>query len=177
MPSRPSRHACAIAGALALITTLAAAAPRGARRRVLGRHLPGRLAGLHDAPVRGLRDARDGDPARVQPGRPRGTARTDHRRTWCAAGACRAARGRSSTLNAPAGTRFTTFRWAGTLRRRDCRYALQMYADAPDVEPIRDQERARQPRLPAALARTGGPVQRSAAHLQRHPAPHGSCSA
>src|SRR5438067_218602 len=27
-------------------------------------------------------------------------------------------------LSAPAGTRFTSFRWAGTARRRDCRYAL-----------------------------------------------------
>src|SRR5215218_8844135 len=26
---------------------------------------------------------------------------------------------------APAGTRFTTLRWAGSARRRDCRYALQ----------------------------------------------------
>lgn len=40
------------------------------------------------------------------------------------------------TINAPAGTRFTRFRWAGTVRRRDCRYSLQLYADAPDVKPI-----------------------------------------
>ena len=40
------------------------------------------------------------------------------------------------TINAPSGTRFTSFRWAGTVRRRDCRYALQLYADAPDVKPI-----------------------------------------
>src|SRR4051812_42155251 len=38
--------------------------------------------------------------------------------------------------SAPAGTRFTTFRWAGSLRRRDCRYALQLYADGPDIRPI-----------------------------------------
>ena len=41
-----------------------------------------------------------------------------------------------ATISAPPGTRFTTFRWAGTARRRDCRYALQLYADAPDVKPI-----------------------------------------
>ena len=41
-----------------------------------------------------------------------------------------------ATINAPAGTRFTSFRWAGTVRRRDCRYALQLYADAPDAPPI-----------------------------------------
>ena len=40
------------------------------------------------------------------------------------------------TINAPLGTRFTTFRWAGTARRRDCRYALQLYADAPDIQAI-----------------------------------------
>jgi hypothetical protein len=39
-------------------------------------------------------------------------------------------------IRAPQGTRFTTFRWAGTARRRDCRYALQLYADAPDAKPI-----------------------------------------
>jgi hypothetical protein len=41
-----------------------------------------------------------------------------------------------ASINAPAGTRFTSFRWAGTVRRRDCRYALQLYADAPDIRPI-----------------------------------------
>jgi len=41
-----------------------------------------------------------------------------------------------ATIDAPAGTRFTRFRWAGTLRRRDCRYALQLWADAPDTKPI-----------------------------------------
>ena len=41
-----------------------------------------------------------------------------------------------ATINAPAGTRFTSLRWAGTVRRRDCRYALQLYADAPDAPPI-----------------------------------------
>jgi 5-hydroxyisourate hydrolase-like protein (transthyretin family) len=40
------------------------------------------------------------------------------------------------TISAPAGTRFTTFRWAGELKRTDCRYALQMWADAPDMQPI-----------------------------------------
>ena len=39
-------------------------------------------------------------------------------------------------INAPHGTRFTSFRWAGTARRRDCRYALQLYADGPDIQPI-----------------------------------------
>lgn len=38
--------------------------------------------------------------------------------------------------SAPTGTRFTTFRWAGSLRRRDCRYALQLYAEGPGIKPI-----------------------------------------
>ena len=41
-----------------------------------------------------------------------------------------------ATISAPPGTRFTSFRWAGTARRRDCRYALQLYAEAPDIDPI-----------------------------------------
>jgi hypothetical protein len=40
------------------------------------------------------------------------------------------------TISAPVGTRFTTLRWAGELKRTDCRYALQMWADAPDMQPI-----------------------------------------
>ena len=39
-------------------------------------------------------------------------------------------------VTAPNGTRFTTFRWAGSARRHDCRYALQLYAEAPDIKPI-----------------------------------------
>ena len=41
-----------------------------------------------------------------------------------------------ATISAPAGTRFTSFRWAGTARRRDCRYALQLYAEAPDIDAV-----------------------------------------
>jgi hypothetical protein len=40
------------------------------------------------------------------------------------------------TIAAPPGTRMTTFRWAGTARRRDCRFALQLWADAPGIGPI-----------------------------------------
>src|SRR4051794_36973011 len=39
-------------------------------------------------------------------------------------------------IAAPSGTQFTTFRWAGTARRRDCRYALQLYAEGPSIKPI-----------------------------------------
>jgi RHS repeat-associated protein len=34
-------------------------------------------------------------------------------------------------LNAPPGTSFSRFRWSGEARRRDCRYALQLFADSP----------------------------------------------
>ena len=41
-----------------------------------------------------------------------------------------------AAISAPTGTRFTTFRWAGSARRRDCRFALQLYAEGPDITPI-----------------------------------------
>ncbi len=41
-----------------------------------------------------------------------------------------------ATMTAPVGTRFKWFRWAGTARRDDCRYALQIWADGPGVAPI-----------------------------------------
>jgi hypothetical protein len=40
------------------------------------------------------------------------------------------------TLTAPPGTRMTSFRWAGSMRRRDCRFAIQLWADAPDIRPV-----------------------------------------
>lgn len=54
-------------------------------------------------------------------------------------------------ISAPNGTRFTTLRWAGSARRRDCRYALQLYAEGPDIKPvsiknIRANERCPKPR-------------------------------
>jgi hypothetical protein len=39
-------------------------------------------------------------------------------------------------ISAPTGTRFTTFRWAGSVHRSDCRYALQLYAEGPDIKPV-----------------------------------------
>jgi hypothetical protein len=36
-----------------------------------------------------------------------------------------------ATIAAPAGTAFTRVRWAGSTLRSDCRYTLQVYADAP----------------------------------------------
>src|SRR5947208_1901602 len=39
-------------------------------------------------------------------------------------------------IAAPNGTRFTTLRWAGSARRRDCRFALQLYAEGPDIKPV-----------------------------------------
>lgn len=42
----------------------------------------------------------------------------------------------AATIKAPPGTTFTTFRWAGSARRVDCRYSLQLYADVPGRNPI-----------------------------------------
>src|SRR5215213_8498420 len=58
-------------------------------------------------------------------------------------------------ISAPTGTRFTTFRWAGSARRTDCRYALQLYAEGPDITPVPIKNvRANQrcPRRPRAQA-------------------------
>jgi hypothetical protein len=38
------------------------------------------------------------------------------------------------SISAPPGTRFTTFTWAGTARRVDCRFALQVWADVPGTD-------------------------------------------
>jgi hypothetical protein len=38
-------------------------------------------------------------------------------------------------LRTPEGTRFKSLSWAGEARRRDCRYALQLWADRPDGPP------------------------------------------
>lgn len=41
-----------------------------------------------------------------------------------------------AAITAPAGTSFKTFRWAGSMRRSDCRYALQIYAEVPNAAPV-----------------------------------------
>ena len=41
-----------------------------------------------------------------------------------------------ATIAAPAGTTFTRLRWAGSSSRSDCRYTLQVYADAPRAKTI-----------------------------------------
>jgi hypothetical protein len=41
-----------------------------------------------------------------------------------------------ATLDAPPGTTFTKFRWAGSVRRLDCLYAISLYADGPTIKPI-----------------------------------------
>ena len=38
-------------------------------------------------------------------------------------------------MTAPEGTRFARFTWSGQARRRDCRYALQLWASRPDGPP------------------------------------------
>jgi hypothetical protein len=40
-------------------------------------------------------------------------------------------------MHAPAGTRFSRFVWSGQVRRRDCRYSLQLWAARPDGSTVR----------------------------------------
>jgi hypothetical protein len=39
-------------------------------------------------------------------------------------------------LNAPPGATFSRLRWSGHAHRRDCRYALQLYAERPGAAPV-----------------------------------------
>src|SRR5918992_4690519 len=39
-------------------------------------------------------------------------------------------------MRAPDGTQFTRFTWSGQARRRDCRYALQLWAGRPDGQAV-----------------------------------------
>jgi hypothetical protein len=50
----------------------------------------------------------------------------------------RVARGARSyfVMRAPDGTRFARLSWSGQARRRDCRYALQLWASRPDGPPV-----------------------------------------
>jgi hypothetical protein len=50
----------------------------------------------------------------------------------------RVARGAQSAfvLEAPPDATFSRLRWSGHARRRDCRYALQLYAERPDVSAV-----------------------------------------
>ena len=50
----------------------------------------------------------------------------------------RVARGARSyfVMSAPDGTRFARLSWSGQARRRDCRYALQLWASRPDGAPV-----------------------------------------
>jgi len=41
-----------------------------------------------------------------------------------------------AVFDAPAGTRFASVRWSGKVRRVDCRYALQMWAEVPNAAPV-----------------------------------------
>jgi hypothetical protein len=54
------------------------------------------------------------------------------------AGTSRVARGAESAffLSAPPGTAFSRLRWSGQAHRRDCRYALQLYAERPGTSPV-----------------------------------------
>ncbi len=53
-------------------------------------------------------------------------------------GTGKVARGAQSgfALDAPPGTTFSRLRWSGHAQRRDCRYALQLFAERPSASPV-----------------------------------------
>ena len=118
---------------LALVIAAAAAmvAPRpAAAGEFTDQRLPGRRRQLRQRRLRKLRDPRDALAAGLQPVGPglRGLV------TANVVTGSRVAHGAQSAfvLNAPPGTAFSRLRWSGHAQRRDCRYALQMYAVRPD---------------------------------------------
>src|SRR5829696_4630791 len=67
-------------------------------------------------------------------------------------------------ISAPTGTRFTSFRWAGSARRTDCRYALQLYAEGPDIKPVAIKNVRANQRCPS---RAGGQAAQAAGYRLR----------
>ena len=59
------------------------------------------------------------------------------------------------TLDAPAGTHFTQYWWAGEAVRVDCRYAMQIWAEMPGRTDDPDREQAREQGMPEEGQRSG----------------------
>lgn len=132
--TRISRRTCGLTGAAATLVALAAAStPAAAGEYPINVCQSDRFnfstQAIDTFATRGMRWARKCNP--VGPGL-RGLI------TGNVVRGGRVARGAQSryVLEAPPGTRFVRFRWSGKLRRRDCGYALQLYADRPDGSPI-----------------------------------------
>lgn len=66
-------------------------------------------------------------------------------------------------LDAPPGTTFSRFRWSGAMHRRDCRYALQLYAVHPDESavPIKNVKANRSCPRPGGAQANGWPRPRA----------------
>jgi hypothetical protein len=133
MLSRPAAHRCALASAcVAILIALApgsAAAGEFAVANCQADPLNFSTRAFDDFATRGMKIRRACDPE--GPGL-RGLITSNVIRGG------RVQRGAVAmvTISAPLGTRFASFRWAGTARRRDCRYAMQLYAEASDIQPI-----------------------------------------
>ena len=83
-------------------------------------------------------------------------------------------------LNAPPGTAFSRLRWSGHAQRRDCRYALQMYAVRPDGSDatIKNVRANRAARVRAGRRRRAGPGRaRSISEVRRRSSSGSSVSA
>lgn len=66
-------------------------------------------------------------------------------------------------LEAPPGTTFSRFRWSGAMHRRDCRFALQLYAVHPDESavPIKNVKANRSCPRPGGAQANGWPRPRA----------------
>jgi hypothetical protein len=123
----------ALAGALAVLTALAAPRPAAAGEYTIFACQADQAgyasSAFENLATRGMRWRRACNP--LGPGL-RGLVTANVARRG------RVARGAQSAfvLNAPPGTSFSRLRWSGHARRRDCRYALQLYAERPGASPV-----------------------------------------
>lgn len=132
-PGNKPRSLVALAGVLAVLAGLAAPRPAAAGEYTVFACQADEAgyvsSAFEDFATRGMRWRRACNP--LGPGL-RGLV------TANVPGTGRVARGAQSAfvLEAPPGTSFSRLRWSGHAQRRDCRYALQLYAERPGASPV-----------------------------------------
>lgn len=133
MARKPTIRYCALVGAFAALILTAAPRPAHAGEFVVGNCQADPLSfgtrAFEDFATRGMKITRTCNP---EGSGLIGLVTTNAAKSGRVARGARA----DAILNAPPGTYFTKFRWAGTTRRRDCSYALQLFADGPGIEPV-----------------------------------------
>jgi 5-hydroxyisourate hydrolase-like protein (transthyretin family) len=135
LPARPVHRVPRLAGlaALSIVASLAATTPANAAEYTINACQADRTSfstqAFDDFATRGMMWKRACDPE--GPGL-RGLVTSNVVRSG------RVSRGARSyfVMRAPEGTRFTRLSWSGQARRRDCRYALQLWAGGPDGQPV-----------------------------------------